>query len=83
MAVTDASVRIAGASRITLEASKNYSGSNVGTVFNSARGEAATFMANAATIESRLGRDSDARFHVVPGIDITSSGNLTLASMIS
>ncbi|MCC6706438.1 MAG: filamentous hemagglutinin family protein [Gammaproteobacteria bacterium] len=80
VAVTDASVRIAGASRITLEAFKNYSGSNVGTVFNSARGEAATFMANAATIESRLGRDSDARFHVVPGIDITSSGNLTLAS---
>ena len=82
VAVTAADVRIGGAARIELEAFKSYTGTNVGTTFTTARNEATTFMTHAADIETRLGRDGDANFHVVPGIEITSTGNLTLASTL-
>ncbi len=55
VAVTDADIRIAGAARIDVEAFKSYSGTNVGTMFTTARNEATTFMTHAADIETRLG----------------------------
>ena len=82
VAVSRADLRIDGAARIDLEAFKAYSGSNVATTFSTARNEAASFMSNAPTIEARLGRAGDARFHVVPGIEIDSTGNLSLATTL-
>jgi filamentous hemagglutinin len=80
VAVDDVDMRVAGASRITLEALQRYSGTNVGTAFTTARNDAAAFMDHAPDIAARLARDGDARFHVTPGIEITSTGNLTLSS---
>jgi len=82
VAVSDAAITVTGAERIDLEAFKAYSGTNVTTVFNTAHSEADAFMTTAPAIEARLARDADPRFHVLPGIEITSTGNLTLSSTL-
>ncbi|HEY9267816.1 MAG TPA: filamentous hemagglutinin family protein, partial [Methylotenera sp.] len=40
----------------------------------------AAFMAGAASIASRLGQSGNPLFHLRPGVEVRSSGNLTLAS---
>ena len=80
VAVDAAASAITGAARIDLEAFKAYNGTDVGSVMGGALNDADVFMANAGAIKSRLGRADSANFFVVPGIEIDSTGNLTLAS---
>ncbi len=82
VAVNAVDTTIVGAARIDLEGYKAYTGTTVGTVMGGALNDADTFMANAAAIKTGLGRDADARFHVVPGIEIDSSSNLTLQTTL-
>jgi filamentous hemagglutinin family protein len=42
--------------------------------------DAQAFMASAATIRAALGRDGDSTFSLLPGIEIRSTGDLTLAA---
>ena len=69
------------AARIIAEAYRDYSTTSVNATLPAALADAATFMANhAAAIEANLGRASDPTFHLVPGIELTSTGDLTLTS---
>jgi filamentous hemagglutinin len=78
---------VSGAKSISLEGFKVYEdadGSLPGTELEASAtnlrfGEAQAFMDNASAITRALGRDSDAGFRVLPGVEIRSIGNLTLA----
>ena len=73
---------------VQLEAYKAYasSGTIAATDFSTTGTwytEAKNFMANTATIENRLGVASDSRIQLAPGIEVQSSGDLTLGSDVS
>ena len=72
------------AARIIAEAYRDdYSTTSANAMLPAALADAATFMANhAAAIEASLGRASDPTFHLVPGIELTSNGDLTLSSAV-
>jgi hypothetical protein len=72
---------VTGAERIDLEAFRTYNATQIdSTLIGSIVGDTAAYMANAAAIESSLGVAGDARFHLLPGVEINSSGNLALAT---
>ncbi|WKA26110.1 filamentous haemagglutinin family protein [Bradyrhizobium roseum] len=69
------------AGRIVAEAYRSYGVTAVDTALPGALADAAGFMsAYAAGIEARLGRSSDPTFHLVPGVELASSGDLTLST---
>lgn len=69
------------AARVVAEAYRDYTTTSVDASLPAALADAATFMANrAAAIEASLGRAGDPTFHLVPGIELTSTGDLTLSS---
>ena len=71
------------AAKIIAEAYRAYDTTSVNTTLPGALADAASFMANhAASIEIALGRGGDPKFHLVPGIDLYSTGDLVLASAI-
>ena len=71
------------AARIVAEAYRDYTTTSVDASLPAALADAATFMANrAAAIEASLGRAGDPTFHLVPGIELTSTGDLTLSSAV-
>ncbi len=88
VAVSALDATITGASRVTLEAVKVYNDiSSIGTTSGAGKlniSDVATdndaFMANADAITSRLGMTDDATFHLSTGVEVRSSGNLTLAN---
>ena len=63
---------------VTRIATGNTSGSTLG--ITSVANDVAAFMANAAAIETRLGRTADPAFRVQPGIEVRSTGTLQLAN---
>jgi filamentous hemagglutinin family protein len=79
---------IRGAGEVTVEATRVYSGistlnaNGTGSALGltTVRGDNAAFMAGAAAIAARLGQTNNAAFHVRPGVEVHSTGNLTLAS---
>ena len=81
---------VEGASRVVAEAVKAYQDTNINATDTSTSGqyykETNLFMANAATVKNTLvssldlsGSD-DNSFHLVPGIEIQSQGDMTLSS---
>lgn len=77
VAINPIAASIAGAGRVDIEAYKTYSASSIDAgLIATIQGETTAFMANAATIENTLG--ADARFHLLPGVEIQSTGNLSL-----
>jgi filamentous hemagglutinin len=71
------------AAKIVAEAYRAYSTTSVDAALPGALADAAAFMTNhAASIEGNLGRASDPTFHLVPGIELASAGDLTLASAV-
>ena len=82
VAVDAVASTITGAARIDLEAFETYNASEVGSVMGGALHDASVFMARAGAIETRLGRAGTPNFHVVPGIEIDSPGDLILASTL-
>lgn len=89
VAITNLGSEIKGAREIAIEAVQVYSG--VSTIIaGSDSGEylgidlvafdSSSFMDNAAAILGRLGRGADPTVHVRPGVEIRSSGTLTLAT---
>ncbi|MEQ6341180.1 MAG: filamentous hemagglutinin family protein [Gammaproteobacteria bacterium] len=74
---------IKGADTVTVEAVKVYTASSINTArFNTWRNETLAYMddANVDAIKARLGKTSDPAFHVAPGIEVQSTGDLTLAN---
>jgi len=65
----------------TVEAFQAYASSgNIGTNDESAwLADANVFMSNTTTIVANLGKSGDDSFHVVPGIEVDSNGDLALA----
>ena len=78
--VTVVAPTINGARRVDLEGFRVYTNTNASSAFPNALTEASTYMSHAAAIETRLNRNLDALFHVVPGIEIRSAGSLALLS---
>jgi filamentous hemagglutinin len=86
--VTRLASQVDGAGSVVLEAVKTYSG--IDTISNSGTGSTlaistvdtdnADFMAHADAIRSALGQAGNATFHLRSGVEIRSSGDLTLAT---
>jgi filamentous hemagglutinin family protein len=79
---------IRGASRVSAEAFTIHATNSIGATEQSAwQTETTTYMANADTIKGRLlaglGMDgwNSAAFHFLPGIEVQSSGDLTVSSV--
>ena len=71
------------AANIIAEAYRAYNTTSVNTTLPGALADAASFMASfAGPIETALGRNGDPRFHLVPGIELFSTGDLTLSSAV-
>jgi len=77
-----------GAYRVNMEVVKNYDIKTINTIdptdltatkLNIIKADTASFMANASTIKTLLGR-TESNFHITPGIDISSDSDITLAS---
>jgi filamentous hemagglutinin family protein len=80
---------VKGASRVSVEAFTTHTASFIGAQEQSDwRNETTTYMANAGTIKDRLlaglGMDgwSKEGFHFLPGIEVRSSGDLTVGSAL-
>ena len=80
---------IHGASSTVLEAVKIYSNVNILTTgaannttlgFDQINADVAGFMTHKDTILATLGRAADSTFHLRPGVEVQSSGNLTIDS---
>ncbi|MDC7787031.1 filamentous hemagglutinin N-terminal domain-containing protein [Rhodoplanes sp. TEM] len=68
---------------IVAEAYRSYATTSVDASLPGALADAAAFMsAHAATIEAALGRAGDATFHLVPGVELASTGDLTLTAAV-
>lgn len=73
---------ITGAERIDIEAYKTYAATDgsIDSYITTIQGETGAYMTdtNVGQIKTALGVSSDARFHLLPGVEIRSSGNLSL-----
>ncbi len=81
VAVTALAGDIIGAERIDIEATARYDASADGLVSTQiavAKLDVETFMAGSDLIKQRLVVNEDARFHVIPGVEVVSSGDLVL-----
>lgn len=87
--VTAMNSTVTGARRVDLEAVRVYSGVNTLTATGTTAGTLSqatlqtdnnTFAANHAAIKTRLGQQGEADFHVVSGVEVRSTGNLTLGA---
>ena len=62
--------------RVDIEAFKIYkptsADGSIDSLIDPIKSETNTFMANAGQIKNRLGVNSDARFHLLPGVEIQS-----------
>ncbi|HSB97862.1 MAG TPA: filamentous hemagglutinin family protein, partial [Spongiibacteraceae bacterium] len=85
VAVANNGLTVKGAERIELEAFKSYDASSDGSVssqWSAALSDATDFMTNQAAIKARLGGFAGAsELHLLPGIDIFSTGDLMLDAM--
>ena len=81
MAVDPVSSAISGAERIDIEAFRAYDATTVdSTLIGTIQADTDAYMTNASSIESALGVDADPRFHLLPGVEIRSAGDLDLAA---
>lgn len=90
VAIVNDGVTITGAARIDLEAFKSYDASIDGTVasvINDAFSDAQMFMEDQGALDALRARFADAapadNLHILPGIDIFSTGDLTLDNNIN
>lgn len=80
VAIGSVASSIAGAARIDAEFFKAFTpGALDRAAIDTMRADTDAFMANASAIEALLGKDTDPRFHVIPGIEVRSAGALTLS----
>jgi hypothetical protein len=69
------------AAKIVAEAYRAYDTTSVDATLPGALADAAGFMSTyAAAIEASLGRSNDATFHLVPGVELASTGDLALSN---
>ncbi|HYA38419.1 MAG TPA: filamentous hemagglutinin family protein, partial [Candidatus Methylomirabilis sp.] len=72
---------IRGAANVNIEAYRTYTASNVdAALINTIQSDTGTYMNNASAgnINNTLGIGSDTRFHLLPGVEIDSTGDLAL-----
>ena len=84
LAISHLDGAIAGADEIVAEGYKTYTKTSLSAsdvaVGSNIYNDAASFMGNASRIASRLGKSGDMAFHVRPGAEVDSAGDLTLSS---
>lgn len=81
VAIAPVAGTISGAQRVDIEAFRAYDATVVdATLIGNIQADTNAYMANAAAIESALGIGGDERFHLLPGVEISSASDLTLAS---
>jgi filamentous hemagglutinin family protein len=81
VAVTALDSQIQGAGSVDLEAFQVYQSATIDAgLIATIQGDANNFMSGAATLESALGKGTDPRFHLLPGVEIQSTGDMTLAA---
>jgi filamentous hemagglutinin family protein len=88
VALSELQSTLTGVARVDIEAVQTYTGiSSIGSTSGAGKlteSQVATdttaFMAQADAVLARLGLGADERFHVTPGVEVQSSGDLTLAS---
>lgn len=79
VAVVDGGLRVDGAERIELEGFSVYASTVVDdALLGQVRGGADAFMANEAAIRARLNLAAHEAFHLLPGVEVVSQGDLTL-----
>jgi filamentous hemagglutinin len=79
---------VTGAASIVIEGVRSYTGisridttAGAGTLTEAQAGsDAVAWLANAPAVAARLGLDHDPRVSVIPGIEVRSAGDLTLAA---
>jgi len=72
---------IAGAARIDVEAFRVYETATIdASLVDAIQSDTALYMANAAAIEAAAGVAGDPRFVLLPGVEVASAGDLTLAA---
>jgi len=74
--------KIAGASEVDIEAFKTYTGTTTSALTATIQSDATNYMttANVNAIKSRLGISGNSVYHVRPGVEIDSSGDLALSA---
>lgn len=83
VAITALQGTIAGAERVDLEAFSVYTASDVeSNLIAAMQADTAAYMANAAAIESSLGVDGDARFHLIAGNEVRSDADMFVSSPV-
>lgn len=79
VAIVASAGSIAGAQRIDAEAFRVYDAATVDAVLiNTVQGDTAAYMANASAIRNGLAIGADPNFHLRPGVEIASAGDLAL-----
>ncbi len=79
VAIKPIGAHIDGAERIDIEAYKTYIASgSVDPLIGTIQSETNTYMTNASQIKNTLNIGNDARFHLLPGVEIQSLGDLNL-----
>jgi len=81
VSINPIAANITGAERVDIEANRIYTVSNDiidGSLINSIQSDNNAFMSNASQVKNALSIATDARFHLLPGVEIQSPGDLTL-----
>lgn len=91
VAVSALAGTISGARAVTVEATKVYenktvltaTGSSAGTNLSMTKVNSDNALLNQTAIKAKLGKTTDASFHVVAGVEVRSTGDLTLGSDVN
>lgn len=82
VAVRSLAGKIRGAESISVEAFKTYQASTLdSSLQNQVLADTSDYMANAAAIAANLNLTGDPRFHLRPGVEIRSTGDLTVREL--
>lgn len=77
--LTQTAATIEGAARIDIEAFRSYTATTINTTLvNNIHAHNTAYFANAGTIENALGVAGDSRYHLLPGVEIIGTTDLTL-----
>ncbi|MDT8282378.1 MAG: filamentous hemagglutinin family protein, partial [Gammaproteobacteria bacterium] len=83
VAISDFSAGVNGAERIDVEGVAVYNDSVIGSAqLDTYRNEAQSWLGNSAAMASRLGLAADSRVHFMPGVEVVSSGNISITDAV-
>lgn len=81
--INDFSAAVTGAERIDIEAVAIYNDAVISNAQQTVyKNDAADWLANKDAIATRLGLAGDNRVHFLPGVEVTSAGNITISDAV-